>query len=116
MPDYLSGLAARALGVGSAVRPRPAARFEPQPVDELEPLQPTARPRPPQRTVEQPPSAVPAPVVPEPRYEPAVAKPTRRELEPRTPADEAEPQRTPEHQPSTSPRAAEPIERRHSAR
>ena len=38
MADYLAGLAARALGVETVVRPRPAARFEPYPLEEPESL------------------------------------------------------------------------------
>jgi hypothetical protein len=38
MADYLAGLAARALGVEMVVRPRPAARFEPQAPEEPESL------------------------------------------------------------------------------
>jgi hypothetical protein len=36
MADYLAGLAARALGVASVVRPRPTARFESPPFEERE--------------------------------------------------------------------------------
>jgi len=36
MADYLTGLAARALGATPVVRPRPAAQFEPQPLEEAE--------------------------------------------------------------------------------
>jgi hypothetical protein len=45
MTDYLSGLAARALGVATVVRPRPAARFEPQPVEEPERLPTPSQPK-----------------------------------------------------------------------
>jgi hypothetical protein len=38
MADYLAGLAARALGVETVVRPRPAARFEPHRLEEPESL------------------------------------------------------------------------------
>jgi hypothetical protein len=38
MADYLTGLAARALGLQTVVRPRPAARFEPHPLEEPESL------------------------------------------------------------------------------
>jgi hypothetical protein len=44
MADYLAGLAARALGVEMVVRPRPAARFEAQPLEEPESLPVAAAP------------------------------------------------------------------------
>jgi hypothetical protein len=47
MADYLTGLAARALGVATVVRPRPAARFESRPPEEQEAASAASPPGPP---------------------------------------------------------------------
>lgn len=92
MTDYLSGLAARALGVANVVRPRPVARFEPPPVEELEPSSMSERPRPVHRAVERP-SAAAEPARTSPAREPVVAM--RREAGPASfaPASPVEPVR-----------------------
>jgi hypothetical protein len=46
MGDYLTGLAARAIGLATVVRPRPAVRFESPPFEEQEPGSPTTSPVP----------------------------------------------------------------------
>jgi hypothetical protein len=58
MGDFLQQLAERALGVAPAVWPRPASRFEPQPVEELEARR-GRRPRLPAHRGDGPPAAVP---------------------------------------------------------
>jgi hypothetical protein len=71
MGDFLQQLAERALGVAPAVRPRPASRFEPLPVEELEaPRGPS--PRLPVHRGDGPPAAVQV-AGPEPSRQPSPA-------------------------------------------
>jgi hypothetical protein len=71
MADYLSALAARALGVANVARPRPAARFEPQPMEEFESLSTPDRRRSAHRSIEHSPADT------EPVRMPATREPVR---------------------------------------
>jgi len=87
MADYLSALAARALGVARVARPRPAARFEPQPIDELGPASAPELQRSTTLAAERPPAA-PAPAQSAPMAESRAA--TRWHDDPASPAPSAE--------------------------
>jgi hypothetical protein len=101
MADYLAGLAARALGVETVVRPRPAMRFEPQPGEEPEVARATeARPLEPRRAAAEVPATGPA------------AQPTSGELPPRVTDVEEALHGAPRVPPSPATPAVEAPERR----
>jgi hypothetical protein len=108
--DYLAGLAARALGIAPIVRPRPAARFESQRLEEHETASIAASPDLPRRPAPSPLTTTPpAEAEPAERADPAgpaaPASPVERDLGSLPIGDEAN-LAAPDGQPS--PRAAAP--------
>ena len=115
MADHLSALAARALGVARVARPRPAARFEPQPVDELDPVSAPQRRRSTIHAAERPPAA-PPPVQAGPSAESRATTRTHADPVLLVPSAEADAEQPPSTAPPPARRGGEPAPRTNGPR